>query len=356
MGLFDNVHMGASLIRNEQALDYEFLPKLIPFREGEQQYLATCIKPLFNQRSGRNVLIHGLPGIGKTAATRVVLRDLEEQSDDIYVVYINCWQHNTTYKILLETCDQLGYKFTQNKNTTELMKVIASICNKKAAVFVFDEIDKVEDFDFLYSLLEDIFRKCLFLITNYKSWLMELDERIKSRLTPELVEFRQYNPHETKEILRQRLDIAFHPTVWDVPAFDLVAKKAAEVKDIRGGLFLMKTAALEAESKLQRKVAAEHVQAAVSRMDEFFVKNQEELEDDTRKILDLVTRDPGRKIGDLFHSYQKEGGKGSYKTFQRKIARLEQNRFITLEKSGGGAGGNTTIVHKNSDIKKLDEF
>lgn len=356
MGLFDDVSMGASLIRNEQALDYEFLPKAIPFREGDQQYLATCIKPLFNGRSGRNVLIHGPPGIGKTAATRAVLRDLEEQTDDIQVVYINCWQHNTTYKILLETCDQLGYKFTQNKNTTELMKVIASICNKKAAVFTFDEIDKVEDFDFLYSLLEEIYRKCVFLITNYKSWLMELDERIKSRLTPELVEFRQYNASETKEILRQRMELAFHPTVWDVPAFDAVAKKAAEVKDIRSGLFLMKNAALEAETRMSKKITLEHVQAATGRMDEFFTKSQEELEDDTRKILDLVGKNPSKRIGDLYHIYQKEGGKGSYKTFQRKIARLEQNRFITLEKSGGGAGGNTTIVHKKGDVKKLDEF
>jgi archaeal cell division control protein 6 len=355
MGLFDDVRTGTSLIRNEQALDYEFLPKSIPFREGEQQYLATCIKPLFNGRSGRNVLIHGLPGIGKTAATRAVLRDLEEQTDDIAVVYINCWQYNTTYKILVESCDQLGYKFTQNKNTTELMKVIASICNKKAAVFVFDEVDKVEEFDFLYSILEEVYRKCIFLITNYKSWLMELDERIKSRLTPELVEFRQYNPNETKEILRQRMDLAFHPTVWDVPAFDMVARKAGEVKDVRAGLFIMKNAALEAESKMSKKVTLDHVQTAVGRMDEFFTKNQEELEDDTRKILDLVNKNPSRKIGDLYHIYQKEDGKGSYKTFQRKIARLEQNRFITLEKSGGGAGGNTTIVHKKSETH-LDEF
>jgi cell division control protein 6 len=350
MGLFDDVLKGGeSLIRNEQALDYEFLPKLLPFREGEQKYLAECIKPLFTSRSGRNVLIHGMPGIGKTAATRAVLRDLEENTDEIYVVYINCWQHNTTYKILIETCDQLGYKFTQNKNTTELMKVIASICNKKAAVFVFDEIDKVEEFDFLYSILMDVYRKAVFLITNYKSWLMELDERIRSRLTPELVEFKQYNAQETREILKQRMEYAFVPGVWMPDAFDAVAKRAAEVKDVRSGLFIMKNASLEAESKSSKKITLEHVKTALARMDEFFTKNQAELEDDTRNILELVNKNPGKKIGDLYHLYQKQGGQGSYKTFQRKIARLEQNRFITLEKSGGGAGGNTTIVNKKID-------
>ena len=111
----------------------------------------------------------------------------------------------------------------------------------------------------------------------------------------------------------------------------------------------MKNAALEAESKASKKITLEHVQTALARMDEFFTKNREELEDDTKKILELVSSNAGKKIGDLFHHYQKNGGLGSYKTFQRKIARLEQNRFISVEKSGGGLGGNTTIVHKRID-------
>ncbi len=347
MGLFDDVLRGGeSLIKNEAALDYEFLPKILPFREGEQRYLAECIKPLFRQRNGRNVLIHGAPGIGKTAATRAVLRDLEEQTDEIHVVYINCWRQNTSYKILLEVCDQLGYKFTQNKNGTELMKVIQSICNKSSCVFVFDEVDKVEDFDFLYNILEDVFYKSVFLITNYKSWLMELDERIKSRLVPELVEFKQYSDKETTEILRQRLEYAFPEGVVQEDAFQIVAKKTADMKDIRSGLFLMKNAALEAESKAGKKIQAIHVKTALARMDDFFTKHKEELEDDVQKILDIVQNNSGKKIGELFRMYQNEGGQVSYKTFQRKIARLEQNRFVSTEKSGGGVGGNTTIVNK----------
>ena len=36
------------------------------------------------------------------------------------------------------------------------------------AVFVFDEIDKLEDYDFLYTILEDIYRKAIFLITSLR--------------------------------------------------------------------------------------------------------------------------------------------------------------------------------------------
>lgn len=347
MGLFEDVlSADQSLIKNEAALDYEFLPKLLPYRENEQHYLATCIKPIFHKRSGRNLLIHGPPGIGKTAATRFVLRDLEEQTDDIHAIYINCWQKNTTYKVLLDICNIIGFKFTQNKKTTDLFDVIKRIINKSGAVFVFDEIDKVEDFDFIYFLLEEIFHKAIFLITNYRSWLVELDERIKSRLTPELVEFKQYNDQETIGIMKERKDYAFPPNVWEEKAFEKITQKTAKIKDIRTGLFLMRESALQAEEQSSKKITMDHVTKALQKLDDFTIKNSLELAADEKLILEVVKEKSGSRIGDLFKHYQKKGGGASYKTFQRKIAKLEQGKFIDTKKTMGGSSGNTTIVNK----------
>ena len=355
MGLFEDVLKGdESLIRNENALDYEFLPKLLPYREQEQKYLATCIKPLFQQRSGRNLFVHGPPGIGKTAAARFVLRELEEETDEIYPLYINCWQHNTTYKVLLEICEQVGYKFTQNKKTTELFDVVQRILNKAAAVFAFDEIDKAEDFDFLYFVLEEIFHKTIFLITNYKSWLVELDERIKSRLTPEMVEFKQYTASETKGILRERIDYAFPPGAWDDKAFDMVVQKTATLKDIRSGLFLMRESALQAEEQSKKKIGPDDVEKAIRKLDDFTVKNSAELAADEQLILKTVKANPESRIGELYKHYEKAGGAASYKTFQRKIKKLEEGKFLTVEKTMGGTEGNTTIVRQAS--KKLTDY
>ena len=143
MGYFDR-HLSAdeSLFKNEDALDLEWLPKEIPFRENQQGAVASAIMPLISKRNGKNVFVFGDPGIGKTAAVRWILRDLEETTDEIDPVYINCWQKNTSYKIFVEICHVLGYKFTQNKNTEEIFSIIKNIVNKKSAVFVFDEIAK----------------------------------------------------------------------------------------------------------------------------------------------------------------------------------------------------------------------
>jgi archaeal cell division control protein 6 len=351
MGLFDNMlGSGESLIRNEEALDFEFLPKVLPFREKEQRFIAECIKPLFQGRNGRNVMMYGPPGIGKTAAARHVVKELEEQTDEIFPIYINCWQHNTSYKVMVEICEHLGYRLVQNKKTVDLYKVVASMINKKSAAFIFDEIDKAEEHDFLYFILEQIYKKSLCLITNFKEWLVTLDSRIKSRLMAEMLEFKQYNEHETFEILKMRAGYAFPEGVWEEGAFNKLTKKTYEIKDIRTGLFLMRESALIAEEQSKKKISISDVDKAITKLENFTIKSSAELEEDTRFILSIVKDNSGKKIGDLYELYQKKGGKHTYKTFQRKIEELDKGRFISTKKQKG-TGGNTTIVEK-----KLTDF
>ena len=344
-----------TLFKNDVALDYSFMPKIVPYREKEQRIIAGCIKPLFQEKSGKNVFNYGQPGVGKTVALRKVIEELEEETESIIPVYINCWQRNTTYKIIAEICELMDFKFIQNKKTEELFRLIKQALNKKSVVFVFDEVDKLEDLDFLYMILEEIYRKTIILITNYKEWVIDLDVRIKSRLMPEMIEFRPYNLEETKGILRQRMEYAFHPNVMAGDAFELIVKKTFEMQDIRTGLYLMKEAALTAESKSSRKILLEHAQRALNKLDEFTIKNPTELATDEQMILNLVKNNSGKKIGEFFKIYQDSGGKLAYKSFQRKIERLEKNNFITVEKTAGGDEGNTTIIKNNSE-RKLTEY
>ncbi len=358
MGVFDDVLKGGeSLIKNEAALDYSYIPKLIPYRESQMRAIAAAIKPLFQKRSGRNMFLYGSPGVGKTVAVKHILQELEEQSEEITPFYINCWQKNTSFKILIEMCDIIGYKFVQNKRTEELFAVVKQYVNtsERAAVFVFDEADKIEDMDFIYSILEEIFRKSVIIIANYKEHAAELDERIRSRLTAEMLEFNAYSLSETRGVLRQRMDYAFVPGVWEQDAFEAVAQKTAEIFDIRTGLYLMKEAALAAEERSSRKITAADAAIAVKKLDEFSVKKTEELDDDAKKMLETVKENSGQKIGDVYKAYQQSGGTAIYKTFQRKIAKLAEDRFITAKKVEGGREGNTTILECGKE-KKLTEF
>jgi cell division control protein 6 len=356
MGLFDSMlRSNESLFKNPDALEYEFMPKLFLYREQEQRKIASVIAPLFQDKTGRNAFMYGPPGIGKTLAMRKIIEELEEKTDDIVPIYINCWSRNTTFKILQDTCEQLDFKFTQNKRTEELLKVVKALLNKKSAVFIFDEIDKVEDFDFLYSIVEDVYRKSIILITNYGEWLTSLDERIKSRILPEMIEFRQYTPLETEGIMKQRREYAFHAGVWEDEAFRMVVQKTAEVRDIRTGLYLMKEAGNLAEAKSSRKITAPFAKEAISKVQEFQSKDSDGLQGDEHIILEIIKQNSGQKIGELYKIYTTQGGKQAYKTFQRRIEKLEKGSFISTQKTEGGKDGNTTIIHYGK-IKKLTEF
>ncbi len=357
MSIFkDMLGSGESLLKNPVALDYDFIPKLVPYRDSEQFRIASCIKPLFQQRNGRNLVIWGRPGVGKTVACRHVLSDLAEQTDEIVPFYVNCWNKNTSFKIAVELCEQLGYKLTHNKKTDELLEIAVKILNKSSSVLVFDEIDKVDEFDFLYSLLEGVYRKSIILITNYKEWSVTLDERIRSRLLPELLEFRQYNLTETRGILKSRLDAGVAPDVFDEEGFELIVQKTAELGDIRSGLYLIREAVNIAEDKSLKRVSPDFVKEAITKLEEFKTKKTSDLEEDTQKILELIKANSGKKIGELFKHYQDNGGMIAYKSFQRKIAKLEGGRFISVEKVMGGKDGTTSIISYSGIPKKLTDF
>ena len=97
-----------------------------------------------------------------------------------------------------------------------------------------------------------------------------------------------------------------------------------------------------------------HVAAAIIKVENFHIKPTEDLDQDLQKILALIQEKSGSKIGDVYTAYIESSGEMSYKSFQRRIAKLDEGRFITTEKVSG-KDGNTTIIHFSSH-KKLTEF
>ncbi len=355
MSLFRNMlKSDETLFRDTVVLDYDFQPKVLRYRENEQMRFATAIKPLLQGHNGRNLFVYGAPGIGKTTACKHVLRELEEEAEEIYTFYVNCWKENTTYKIFYKICEDLGYKFIQNKRTNELLTLLKNKLNKTSAVFVFDEIDKLEDTDFLYTILEDIYRKSVILITNYRDSYSKLDERIRSRLGPEFLFFRAYSEREIAGILEQRRNYAFSKDCWEEDSFKEIIEKCTETRDVRIGLYLMKEAGNIAEEKNSRKVLLEHVAEAIKKVNDFHIKPQENLDEDLQIVLNIIKDKSGSKSGDMYQAYLDQGGELSYKSFQRRISKLDEGKFITTEKVSGKEG-NTTLIHYASN-KKLTEF
>lgn len=351
MGLFDNLLSGGeSVFLNEVALDFDYVPKIFKYRDNQQKYIAECIRPLLNNRDGRNLFITGTQGIGKSACLKVVLRELEEKYD-INCVYINCWKFDTTFKIISEICSLIGYNWVHNKRTDELIEAAVKILNKNGAVIILDEVDKLSENEIIYSLLEELNRKCLILITNEREFLVNLDMRIKSRLRAELLEFKPYNLNETEGILKQRLDFAFVKDIFDDEGFKKIVEKTFNLEDVRTGLFLMKESGERAESDSSRKILLRHVDESLKNLDKFILKDK--FESDDKDILELIKNNSGKSCVELFEIYQKNNGDKGYRTFCRRIKELEKAGLISTKEVM--KGGKTTIVEYGV-VKKLEEF
>ncbi len=353
------LYSGQTLFSNPDALDPDFVPKLLPHREGQQKYIAQAISLLLAGRNGKTLLIRGQSGIGKTAATRRVLMDLEETEDSekVPAVFVNCWTQNTTFKILSHICHSLGFKFTHNMNTPEVLGKIKEILKNKSGIAVaFDEVDKADDYDFLYLLSEEVSKKTLILITNDFGWGEDLDPRVKSRLMPELVEFPEYSFAEVENILRERVKYSFYQSVWDGEAVKKIAEQAHRFKDIRIGIALLRVAGEVAEQAASKKVKPEHAEAAIKKTDAIKIKASTDLTDDERLILDLCKVHNGKIFGEFFLEYKNNNGKKSDRTVKRILDKLENRKLIKQEPVTEGLQGRSSKIIYLGFEKKLNEF
>ncbi|MBM3200471.1 AAA family ATPase [Candidatus Woesearchaeota archaeon] len=354
MGLFDDMLKDSeSLFLNEMELDYDYVPKIVKYREDQQQHMATCIKPLFQNRNGTHLLITGRSGIGKTVAVKKVFEDLEKETLDIIPIYINCWKKDTFYKIALHICEKVGYKWVHNKKGDELFKEACALLNKKKVVFCFDEVDKLEEQSILYSVVEDVYKKSIFMVTNEKDWLAKLDQRIRSRMIPEILEFEPYNYDETKGILEQRKESAFVSGIWDDDAFEKVVEKTVELGDIRVGLHMLRESGNAAEIKSSKKIRMPHVESAVKKLDSFKIRDSKDLGEEENFIIELVKAKPDINLVQLYEDYKKKYNQ-SYRTLQRKVADLEGAGLLSVKESTTKQGGKTSSLNVAS--KKLTEF
>jgi archaeal cell division control protein 6 len=340
MSLFENMLSdGESLFRDEDVLSIDYLPDILPYRENQQAYIAECIKPLSQGRAGKNLLISGAPGIGKTSCTRFVFKELEAATSEIKPLFINCWKKQTTNAVLLDMARQMGVVGAQFKSNEDLWEQIFKALSRfKGIVIALDEVDQAKDYDFLYQLAENLKRFTLVMITNEKDFLAGMDSRIKSRLVVEELMFAPYKRHEIDGILKERREVAFIPGAWTDEAAELVNEKCAEKNDVRIGLALLREAGREAERNASKKITVEHVMKCKSGFVDMRIG---ELDSRDKRVFDTIRANQGIETGSLVKRLTEEGLDIPDSTLRRVLQRLDKGGYIFREQAQTEGGGNT---------------
>lgn len=344
VNIFETDKKSSSIIRNDEALNYEYLPKILPYREGQVQEIALSIKPLLNGQRGTNLFVYGAPGIGKTASIKWVLRELKETTDDVVPIYVNCWNLKSKYFIFSDIANQLKISFTQGKSAEHILQHIVTKIKETPAAFIFDEVDKIDDTDFLYQIISLFPKSCIILVSNSMDYVTKIELRIKSRLMLRNIEFKQYSINEIFGILKERSKLSLKPDTIDPSLLKQIANVTYAKGDVRVGLHLLREAAKNAESTSKKMIDKDAVAAAIKQLESPKAVDEEKLNADELKILEAAKEKNGTIAGDVFELYKKKGGQFSYRSFKRYLQRLQKLGFLKLESTASGFKGKSTII------------
>lgn len=341
MGIFDQVIGEKSVFRNEGILDYTYIPSKIQYRDNEQREIASSIKPLLFDRLPRNIYVYGPPGVGKTICTKLVLEDLKEYTSDLITCYVDLWSYRTTNAIYTEIARQMNMPFVSGRSSDFIAERIKErIDAKKGAVFVFDEVDKSREQMFLYDVLTNFNKVCVIVITNDPNYMMKVDQRVSSRLTPLYLEFKPYSRDEIKEILEERKKIAFLNGTISEEAFEPIIDETHKYKDIRLGLFLLSEAGKIADYNFSDVVKKEHSLDAIKRIGMFKSKTSTVgLNDEEKTILSIIGEKPGIPTSDLYKLYTEKKGSLSDRSLRRYLEKLTSLNMIDIKEVRGGIRG-----------------
>jgi cell division control protein 6 len=333
------------LYKNEVALSPDFLPEILPFREGQIRQVASNMEPVAEGEHGQNTFVFGPPGIGKTATVRFVFRQFEEEYPGVKTIYVNCWDCNTSLSVMARIANDIGtFVPRRGWGKDEVSQKLAEALSKYryGVVVCLDEVDQLvsKEPGALYNLLriQSAIQPTLIMISNDSHVLSRLETRVISSLNVEEVEFKPYSIGEMKTILTERAKLAL--SSFDSAAIMLAANYAVQRGgDVRVGLQCLQKAARLADRLGDSRLSASHMKDSLPKVGDARAETlKKKLNSHEKVVVGIVKKLSPVSFGELYDSYRKSVDKpSSERMFQDYVKHLAQARLIRLSdrKIGG---------------------
>jgi len=253
-----------------EKLQLSEIPGKLPRREKQHRELKALIREnLLKKGPGNGVYVSGMPGTGKTATMRQIIRELCDEGLDFRYIETNAMMLPTPKHIYTEIYRQWakaeGMKRKKKKmpSPTLAVRLLEQMITgkKKGGEEHATTILLIDELDFLLTRSEQVIytlfdwptrkhsRMVVVGIANSYDLVEQFTPRVQSRLGLVRIKFPPYNREDIRVIAQARIS---ELEVFDPDALEFCSRKVSSVSgDVRRALQILRRAAMICEEKIK---------------------------------------------------------------------------------------------------------
>ncbi|MEE9294844.1 MAG: Cdc6/Cdc18 family protein [Phycisphaerae bacterium] len=335
------------IIVDADSLSPESTPSRLVGREAELATLTGCLQPMRHGERPLNAWLCGPPGSGKSLLAHAALERVGPAAPPRAGVYVNCWQRRSLYNVLQAIIDQLKILSAEAQDANVKFDRIRQALGGQATMIVLDDIDRTlpaaRD-EIIYGLLS-LPKAGLVCVADSMRALVLLEERVRSRLSPVVIELKPYTTAELVKILADRAHHGLMPHSWSSAVLKRIA--AASGGDARVAIRKLLQAAVAAEEAGQRRLDVRWLATQLRQWNHIQEEARSiQLSEHERIIRELVTRHGPVgtiRLRELYVAHcRKEGIEPvARRTFSKYLVKLNSAGLLRVAARPPGRGGRT---------------
>ena len=379
-----NRYGSPKVLKDPAKLSFDYVPERLVHRERQMDRLRMIFRPVLESGVSQTALLIGNVGTGKTATSKRFCLDLVREGNErgrpMDFVVVNCRQRNTEAAVLLRLVTHFDERFPDRGfSTMEMLRALRKHVETRGLhlVVVLDEADVLlrrGAGDLIYQLSrfdeEKIGgRASLSLMLVSQKYLLDLLDpaSLSTFRRANTIKFDRYAAAELRDIVAERVKLAFHPGAVPDESIDLIADISAEFGDARFAIEILEKAGMLAEEERGERVTAENVRAAKAFTYSVVTRSKVEGLDVQRRLVLLATARAMKdrayvttgEVEKMYHVVAEEHGQRprGHTQFWAYLQAVSGEGLLETKVSGDPSGGRTTYISvPDIPVKVLSEM